>query len=84
MDLVQKVQLLSIPHKTSNTQFPAQAIHKPKHFRYKQVPKIEVPKTRTDHSFGRDPAQCLAHSLAEHFTLLDFRLNELSVEFKNV
>ena len=84
MDLVHKVQILSIPHKTSNKQFLAQAISSPKHFRYKPIPKIEVPETKTDHfSTLCDPAQCLAHGLAENFILLNSRLNELSVESKN-
>ena len=85
LDLVKKVQFfLEIPHKTSNTQFFAQAICSPKHFGYKPVPKTEVPKIRTDHSSTvRDLAQCLAYILAENFILLNSRLNELSVESKN-
>ena len=71
---------MSIPHKTFNLQFHAQAIRNPKHFRYKPVPKIEVPETRTDYSSTvRDPAQCLAHGLAEHFIILNPRLNDFSL-----
>ena len=66
-------------------QFPAQAIRSPKHLSYKPIPKIEVPETRIDHSSTiRDPAQCSAHFLAENFILLNSRLNEISVESKNV
>ena len=84
LDLVQKVQLLSIPHKTSNTQFHAQAISSPKHFRYKPVLKTEVPKTIMDHSSTvHDPAQCSAHGLVKNFILLNSRLKELFVEAKN-
>ena len=84
LDLVQKVQFLKIPHKTSNTQFPAQAICSLKHFGYKTVPKTEVPETRMDNSSTvRDSAQCLAYILAEHFILLNSRLEELFVESKN-
>ena len=85
LDLVQKVQLESIPNKTFNTQFPAQAICNPKHFRYKPVPKIEVPKTRTDYSSTvLDPAQCSTHGLAKNFFLLNSRLNKFYVELKNL
>ena len=84
LDLVQKVQLVSRPYKTFNTQFPAQARRSPKNFRYKPVSKTKVPETRTDHSSTvSDPAQCSAHVLAKHFILLNSRLNELSVESKN-
>ena len=84
LDLVQKVQLLSIPHKTSNTQFLAQAIRNPKHFRYKPVLKIEVPETRTDHSSTiSDPTQCSTHGLDENFILLNSRLNEIFVKSNN-
>ena len=38
-----------------------------------------------DHcSTVRDPYKCSAHVLDEHFILLNSRLNELSVESKNV
>ena len=85
LNLVQKVQLVSIPHKTFNTQFPAQAIHIPKHFRYNPVPKTEVLETIVDHSSTvHDPAKSLAHGLDEIFILLNSRLNELSIESKNV
>ena len=84
LDLVQKVQLVLTPHKTFNTQFPAQGRRNPKHFRYKPVPKTEVLETIMDHSSTvRDPAQCLAHGLDENFIFLNSRLNELSVESKN-
>ena len=84
LDLVQKVQFLKIPHKKSNTQFPAQAICSPKHFDYKLVPKTEVPETKKDYSsIVRDPDQCLAYLLAEKFILLNSILNKLSVESKN-
>ena len=75
---------MSIPHKTFNTQFPAQAIHGPEHFRYNLVPKTEVRETRTDNSSTiHDPAQCSAHVLSEKFILLNSRLNLLFVESKN-
>ena len=84
LDLVQKVQILSIPHKTSNMKFPTQAIRSPKHLRYKPVLKTEVSETRTDNSSTIcDPDQCSAHVLDDHFILLNSRLNELSVESKN-
>ena len=76
--------MLSMPHKTSNTQFPAQAIRNPKHFRYKPVLKTEVLETRKDHSSTvLDLAQCSTHGLAEHFILLNSRLNEIFIESKN-
>ena len=85
MDLVQKVQFLKIPHKKSNTHFPSQAIRNPKRFSYKPIPKTEVPETRKDHSSTfHAPDQCSAHILADHFILLDSRLNKLSIESKNV
>ena len=75
---------MSIPQKTFNTQFPAQAIHGPKHFRYNLVPKTEVLETRTNHSStAQDPAQCSAHVVAKNFILLHSRLNYLFVESKN-
>ena len=75
---------MSRPYKTFNTQFLAQAKRSPKHFRYKPVPKTEVPETKTNHSSTvRDPAQWSAHVLAKHFILLNSRLNELSVESRN-
>ena len=84
LDLVQKVHFFKIPHKISNTQFLAQAICSPKNFDYKPVPKTEVSETRTDYaSTVRDPAQCSVYILAEHFILLNSRLDELSVESKN-
>ena len=84
MDLAQKVQFVSIEHKTFNTKFPAQAIRSPNHLRYKPVPKTEVPETIMDHSsIVRDSAKCSAYNLADHFILLNFRLNELFVESKN-
>ena len=85
LDLVKKFQFFKLPHKTSNTQFHDQAIHSPKHFSYKPIPKIEVPKTRKAHSSTfRDPTQYSDHVLAKNFILLNFRLNEISVESKNV
>ena len=76
---------LKIPHETSNTQLPAHVICSPKHFGYKPVSKIEVPEIEMDHSSTvRDLAQCSTYILVEHFILLNSRLNELSVESKNV
>ena len=75
---------MEITHKTSNTQFPTQAICSPKHFGYKPVPKTEAPETKTDYaSTVRDPTQCSIYILAEKFILLNSRLDELSVECKN-
>ena len=84
LDLVQKVQIFYIPHKTSNTQFPAQSICSPKHFGYKPIPKTEVPETRLDYSSTvHDLEQCSAYILAEHFILLNSRLDKIFVESKN-
>ena len=75
LDLVQKFQLVSIPHKTSSN---------PKHLRYKLVPKTEVLEIRKDHSLTvRDPTQCLAHVLDDKFILLNSRLKDLSLQSKN-
>ena len=65
--------------------FLAQAICCPKRFSYKPIPKTDVSKTRTNHSSTfRDLTQCSAHVFAEKFILLNSRLNELSVESKNM
>ena len=67
-----------------NTKFPSQDIRSPEHFRYNQVPKTEVPETRTDcSSIVHDPAHCSENILAKNFILLNFRLNEIFVESKN-
>ena len=82
--IIISIFITHISHKTSNMQFPAQAIRNLKHFRYKSIPKTEVSKTKTDHSSTvRDPVQCSAHGLAENFILLNSRLNEIFIEFKN-
>ena len=67
-----------------NMQFHAQAISSAEHLRYNPIPKTEVLKIRIDRfSNVYDPDHYSAHSLAEHFILLNSRLNELSVESKN-
>ena len=46
--------------------------------------KFRKPKWTINSSTLRDPTQCSAYIFTDHLILLNFRLNELSVEFKNV
>ena len=80
------ISILSYKYITQkfNTQFLAQAIRSPKHFRYNLVLKTEVLETRMDRSLAvHDRDHCSAHVLAQHFILLNSRLNEIFVESKN-